>query len=980
MKKTTAFILYRRRVALLLCLILAMVLLAPAALGTQGSRGKVVRVGWYESTFHRTDQFGRRSGYGYEYQNRIATFAGWTYEYVEGSWPELLEMLIEGEIDLLSDVSYTEERAEKLLYSAREMGSEEYHVFVAPDNTEISPDDLTTFNGKRVGVNKSSVQAKLFSDWAKKHGVTPQITELTVKAPEMLKMLAHGEIDALVTLDAYGRTADVLPVCKIGAADFFFGVNRARPDIKQDLDLAMNRILEDNRYFDQQLAEKYNSSDGIIGFLTANELEWYNRHNTIRVGYHDDYLPFCDKDDDSGTLTGMLLDFLAFAKTCERNAELSFETVAFDSTDEGLQALTEGRIDCLFPVSLSAYDGEQLGVIITDQLVSTEVYAAVRTADRQGLSPERRMTVAITHGNSDFGSFLMDNFPNWTIAHYEQEKTGFEAVASEDADCVLVSNYRLNRMNDLCNQYRLSTLSTGETMDLSFAVRREDDCLYSILNKISHLIPDSTVNSSLTDHSFMDEKVTFDQFLRDNLLLVVSVLATIMLLIITLVLQNIRSERKASWERELISAVELDSLTQLYNQNFFFEYANRIHQRNPEPQMDAIVMNIEQFHSVNELNGREFGDQVLRVLGEEIRAFLSQTEGIGARFEADRFDIYCKPQEDYRALLARFQDRLDQLSKNTGIRLRMGVMPWHAGVEPMRLFDRARTACNRVRGSGRQLIVYDVEMQARENLNQRLINDLSRAIREREFKVYYQPKYDIQSEPPKLCSAEALIRWDHPELGLIPPDNFIPLFEHNGMISEIDKYVWQETARQIAQWRDQFGVALPVSVNLSRVDAFDPTLEQTLDGLVERFALERGFLSLEVTESAYTENAEQLCQIIHRLRQKGYGIEMDDFGSGYSSLNMLSSMPIDVLKMDRAFVQNIEHSEQDVRFVELILDIARNLKVPVIAEGVETPGQLAMLKRAGCAMVQGFYFSRPLPPEIFERLLINKRGNGDRSV
>ena len=261
-------------------------------------------------------------------------------------------------------------------------------------------------------------------------------------------------------------------------------------------------------------------------------------------------------------------------------------------------------------------------------------------------------------------------------------------------------------------------------------------------------------------------------------------------------------------------------------------------------------------------------------------------------------------------------------------------------------------------------------MRVRESLDQRLMNDLGRGIQERQFKVYYQPKYDIQCDPPKLSSAEALIRWQHPDLGLIRPDDFILLFERTGQISEIDKYVWREAARQIADWRDRYGVTLPVSVNLSRVDAFDPTLESTLDGIVEQYQLDRKYLNLEVTESAYTENAEQLCAIIHRLREKGYAIEMDDFGSGYSSLNMLSSMPIDVLKMDRAFIQNIEHSEKDVRLVELILDIARNLKVPVIAEGVETPGQMAMLKEAGCALVQGFYFSRPLPAEEFEAKFI----------
>nr|MBQ1579020.1 EAL domain-containing protein [Oscillospiraceae bacterium] len=243
---------------------------------------------------------------------------------------------------------------------------------------------------------------------------------------------------------------------------------------------------------------------------------------------------------------------------------------------------------------------------------------------------------------------------------------------------------------------------------------------------------------------------------------------------------------------------------------------------------------------------------------------------------------------------------------------------------------------------------------------------LSRALDEYQFEVYYQPKFDIQAEPPRLASAEALVRWRHPELGMIPPDEFIPLFEKNGQISLVDRYVWSEAARQVVRWREQYGITIPVSVNLSRVDVFDPKLEKTLDEILQVNQLDHDSLKLEVTESAYTENADQVIRVVESLRKKGYIVEMDDFGTGYSSLNMLSAMPIDVLKMDRAFVRNIEHSEKDIQLVALILDIARNLKVPVIAEGVETGKQVELLKELGCGLVQGYFFSRPLHASEFE--------------
>ena len=426
--------------------------------------------------------------------------------------------------------------------------------------------------------------------------------------------------------------------------------------------------------------------------------------------------------------------------------------------------------------------------------------------------------------------------------------------------------------------------------------------------------------------------------------------------------------------RQLISAAEHDPLTLLYSKNFFFEYANRIHQYHPDWRMDAVAINIDHFHSINALNGREFGDRVLRAIGDEIRAFLSGVEGIASRIESDRFNIFCQPQDDYEALLQRLQASVNALSRAANIGLRMGVTPWMDGAEPVLLFDRAQAACNMTRGNfNRHIVVYDEEMRERDILNQRLLNDLRRALEEHELQVYYQPKYNVQCDSPKLSSAEALIRWKHPELGMISPGSFIPLFEGNGQIGLLDNYVWNEAARQIARWREQFGVVIPVSVNLSRLDVFDPQLEERLSRLIEKHGLDHSTLKLEVTESAYTDNAEQMIELIDRLRDKGFEIEMDDFGSGYSSLNMLSSMPIDVLKMDMAFVRNIEHSEKDFRLVEVVLDIAKYLKVPVVAEGVETERQLEMLKDAGCQLIQGYCFSRPVPPEEFERLIIKEK-------
>ena len=958
----------KRTVLLLICVLLLSVLSLSSGAQAQ-DQGKIVRVGWYDSSYNTMDQNGRRSGYAYEYQLKIASYTGWTYEYVKGSWSLLLEMLENGEIDLMSDVSYTAERAERMLYPSFSMGTEEYYLFVAPGNHEISQTDLSTLNGKKIAANKDSVQLAYFREWAEQHDIRADVIEVTYSEDESLRKLSEREFDAYVTVDSFVHPEIAVPVCKVGSSDFYFAVNKDRPDLLNELNQALSQLQDENRYFNQQMYEKYIKRAGANAFLSLEEIEWLNSHGPIRVGYQDNYLAFCSTDKETGQLTGALKDYLDQASDDMVNAHINFETQAYPTAEEALKALQRKEIDCMFPTNFSIFDAESLNVIMTPPLMTTDIYAIVRLSDQNIFAKKEHVVVAVNEGNPNYDSFLIDNFPGWRTVYYPTTSDCLKAVSAGVADCVLISNYRINNLSRECKKYHLTSIAIGTELGFSLSVRNGEKELYSILTKAIGRVPESTANAALAYYNTEDAKLTFEDFVRDNLVLVLAVVSIVVLVILYLMMRSMRSERKA---KMLISATETDDLTGLYNRKYFFQYANRMYHEHPEIQMDAIVLNIEQFHSVNALNGRDFGDHVLRELGSEIQKVANEANGIAGRFEADRFDIYCRHGADYHAIFDRLQARLDNLAPNTSIRLRMGVMPWQEKTEPWQLFDRARTACNMARGHYKEhLIVFDEKVRDREIYEQRLLNDLRRALDSYEFEVYYQPKFDIQSEPPKLISAEALVRWRHPELGLISPDEFIPLFERNGKITAVDQYVWEEAARQVARWKDQYGVNIPVSVNLSRVDVFDPTLEQTLETIVKFNGLNYDALKLEVTESAYTENSYQVIQVVENLRKKGFAVEMDDFGTGYSSLSMLSAMPIDVLKMDREFVRNIEYSEKDIQLVGLILDIAKNLKIPVIAEGVENEEQIRLLKELGCSIVQGYYFSRPLQALEFESAFIS---------
>ena len=963
-----------------LCLSLLLAVLVPMSVFAAEQGKKTVRVGWYESPFNITDSYGGRSGYAYEYQQKIAAYTGWEYEYVKTSWPKLLEMLQQGEIDLLSDVSHTEERAKRMLYSALPMGEEEYYIFVSNHNKSISLDNYATFDGKRVGVNKNSVQKDLYLTWAGKYGIKTELVELTGGERDSLQKLSRGNIDLYVgTIIKKGSDAGrAVPICKIGSTPFYFAVNQNRPDLLKELDTAMNRIQDENRYFNQQMYSKYFYNSDFGAYLTPSENDWLSSHGIIRVGYRSNYLPYCGSDTETGKLTGALQDYLDMASSSVKNAKLTFKPVPFPNANAALEALKKGEIDCVFPVSYTEYEAEKAGLLVTDSPMHTEMYAVMRKTHRKNYSLKDIESVAYVEGYHYHENFLKKHFPRWKVVPLSYPGARYQAVKSGDADCLLVSSYRLNRLAEEFSKYKLTPISTGVDMNLSFALQRDNHQLYSILNKVRNLVPDASVYSALAAYSHEEKKVSFKDYVGDNLAVVIAFIASITAILLGLLLFGTKEQKKASERQQLISAAENDKVSGLFNRGFFYEYARRFRKDYPNWNMDAIVLNIEQFHIVNELNGRAFGNNVLHCLGETIQGFLKENGGIASRVEADRFDIYCRHLEDYQALLDRFQEKVNEVSSHTSIRLRMGVMPWQEGLEAGQAFDRAWSACNMVRGCNRHLMVYNEEIRARETYNQRLLNDLRQAVENREFKVFYQPKYNIQCDPPRLASAEALIRWQHPELGLVPPCDFIPLFEGNGQISVVDKYVWEEAARQIAIWKKKYGIILPVSVNLSRVDVFDPNLGEIFEGLIRDNGLTYDALKLEVTESAYTDNAEELLKVMERLRSKGFEIEMDDFGSGYSSLNMLSSMPVDILKMDRGFILNIEHSPQDFRLVQLILDIARNLKLTVIAEGVETENQMLMLKNAGCDVVQGYYFSRPVPPEEFERFIIREHDDAEQ--
>lgn len=422
---------------------------------------------------------------------------------------------------------------------------------------------------------------------------------------------------------------------------------------------------------------------------------------------------------------------------------------------------------------------------------------------------------------------------------------------------------------------------------------------------------------------------------------------------------------------KIIHATEFDKLTLLYNPDYFFQYAEQFDYRFPDIVMDAIAINFTHFHLLNQLKGRSFGDDILNAIANGIRTSLKNIGGIACRNQGDSFYIYCQHTDNYQFFIQQMKNALSNVLKDSEIRIRLGVFSdVKRAYSMIQRFDHAVQACNSLRGkNGDDICIYDQQMAEKEVFDAHLLEGFEAAIEQKQFKVNYQPKFNITGDKPVLCSAEALVSWQHPELGRVRPDLFIPLFEENGLVTKLDRYVWKEAAAQIKKWKAELGVTIPVSVNVSRVDIAAPDVIEFISRIVKENGLQPSEYMLEITESAYTEDSKRIIEVVEELRRLGHKVEMDDFGSGYSSLNMLTSMPIDALKMDKAFIRNIKPGNKDMKLVELVLDIAKNLEVPVIAEGVETEEEYKMLKAAGCDIIQGYYFSKPVPPEEYKNFL-----------
>lgn len=614
---------FRQIIALLSCMFLLMTTFPLYAAAETSEPGNVVRVGWYESAYNTKDSAGRRTGYSYEYQRKLAAYTGWTYEYVEGSWNELMEMLMKGEIDIMSDVSYTEDRAEKMLFPSYSMGTEEYYLYISENGMEKYQEDYSFFNGKRIGINKGSIQVGQFKEWAALHQIHAELLELTTTEAESIRMLTRGEIDGYVTLDNYLNVGTIIPVAKIGFSDFYFAVSNSRMDLLEEMNSALSKIQDENRFYSQELYAKFIRNTGANLFLNSKEKKWLSEHGTIRVGYLDDYLAYCAADKKTGKLTGTLKDYLDKASDCFAKGNLNFDSTAYSTVEKALQALKNGEVDCIFPAKFSSYEGEVKGVVITPALAKAALFMVVRIDDQQILAEKKQLITAVQQGDDNCESILKDFFPDWKTITCDDTQECLRAVSEGRADCFLISSYRYNNLSKLCEKYRLTTLDTGREADYCFAVGNGSTELYSILAKTTNIIPETYVDTALT-HYFSEDapvKVSLFDFIRDNLLLVIAILVVIVAMLLLIIVQNrlIKAEKRAKEHRriadDLSRRVYVDALTSVRNKGGYTDYVGMLQERLERSEITEFavcVFDCDDLKYINDKYGHDKGDEYLK--------------------------------------------------------------------------------------------------------------------------------------------------------------------------------------------------------------------------------------------------------------------------------------------------------------------------------------------------------------------------------
>lgn len=651
-----------RSICAMLCLLLLLPALFPVKAAAETVPAKVVRVGSFEDTFNYVNEKGIRKGYGYELLQTLSGYTGWQLEYVTCDWSDCFEKLKNGEIDIMGDISYTEDRTEEMLFSDEPMGEEKDYLYADLSRADISASDYKTLNGKKIGVLMGTEPEVMLTEWEEKYDLKTQHVNISNNEDAKQK-LANHEIDCFVSLEeSFWAELGISTMTRVGSSDIYYAINKDRADIKEELDNAMRALEDADPFYTADLYKRYFSMD-YTPILTGEEKAWLKKHGAIRMGFLTGDSGVSVYDPSTGELTGTITDYIRFAKDCLGNQELEFQMVGYDSQKAELDALKSGEIDMVFHFDQSPNLAEEYRVACTNTTWTSNMMAVT---NKEHFNETQANRVAVPQNKISLTRYLAVYYPQWEIVDCAAQEDAARLVKDGQADCFVTG---VSSQENYSKKYDFYSVPLPNPAKSCFAVNSGNGILLSILNKTIKAMPINMLTGSLAMYKSSSRKVTLSEFIRDNFFMVLLVSSIFVAVILLAILKLLRKARKAeaAARKAANDTQELNAKLQIAAENaesanrakstFLFNMSHDI--RTP---MNAIIgyADLASRHSDDPAKLKKYMENI-QVCGQNLLMLLNNVLDL-ARIENDKTEMeysVSDVEKDFRNCLAMFRNQAD---------------------------------------------------------------------------------------------------------------------------------------------------------------------------------------------------------------------------------------------------------------------------------------------------------------------------------
>ena len=654
--------LMRKSVCAMLSLLLLLSAVLPVKAAAETAPAKVVRVGSFEDTFNYVNEKGARKGYGYELLETLSGYTGWQFEYVTCDWSDCFEKLKNGEIDIMGDISYTEDRAEEMLFSDEPMGEEKYYLYADFSRTDISASNFKTLNGKKIGVLMGTEPEEMLTEWEEKHGIKTEHVNISDNE-DVKQKLANHEIDCFVSLEeAFWAELGISTMTRVGESSIYYAINKDRPDIKEELDYAMSVLDEADPFYTADLYKRYFSLD-YTPILTGEEKAWLRKHGAIRMGFLTSDGGVSNYDPATGKLTGAITDYIQFAAGCLGNQELEFQIVGYDSIEAELDALKSGEIDMIFHFDQNPNLAEEYRVACTSTTWITNLMAVT---NKEHFNESKANRIAVPQNKLSLKKYLAFYYPQWEIVDCDTQEDAAKLIETGRADCFVTG---ISSEENYSKKYGFYSVPLLNPVKSCFAVNSGNCSLLSILNKTIKAKPINLLAGSIAMYQSSARKVTLSEFIKDNffmVMLISSIAVAVVLLTILKLLQKARKAEAAA-KKAANDTQELNAKLQVAVENaesanrakstFLFNMSHDI--RTP---MNAIIgyADLASRHLDDPAKLEKYMENI-QVCGQNLLMLLNNVLDL-ARIENDKTEIeysVSDVEKDFRNCIAMFQNQAD---------------------------------------------------------------------------------------------------------------------------------------------------------------------------------------------------------------------------------------------------------------------------------------------------------------------------------